>query len=149
MKTKTLIRPMEEISYPVGLNMSYNLSIIKSMATYIRELGKKDIILCCSGSSGAIIASVIYTEIPDLIEDIWHIKKTGETAHRSGVGYGCHENNYSIIVDDFALTGKTVNYINSEYKNLTERDIDCVCLSAVASNAELDFNPKLIIKGRL
>lgn len=125
------------INYPVGLHIQYNLQIIKGYTEVITEILEKyeiekDIVLFCTGSSGAIIASII---VQNLITSdalgrrdikVYHIKKEGEKSHHN-VRDIFHTNRYNIIVDDFVSSGESIRRILNAYK-------DCVFDLLVVSN---------------
>jgi orotate phosphoribosyltransferase-like protein len=116
------------ISYPVGDNIQYNIPIINTMANQIRLLLIKNkvskdtmINLICSGSSGAIIASIVSTILYENFNKIHirHIKKDGESSHGND-NYKSHNlSGLNIIVDDFIASGETIkrifSKINDEY----------------------------------
>ena len=134
---------LECIHYPVGLSIQLNIPIIKLMAEAVKKQYPTDKLnLICMGSSGAIIATIIAQEITD--SKIYHIKKDGEKAHNSYIRL--EHDAINVIVDDFIVTGHTVNLI---YKKLTTLDnsikIDCICVTQVDSGYKLDFKPKVLI----
>ena len=82
MKTINLNLDEGELTYPIGNYIQKNLPIIKALSNAIKELNiQSRIVLCCMGSSGAIIAAIVSSEIPN--STIYHIKKDGEHAHSS------------------------------------------------------------------
>jgi orotate phosphoribosyltransferase-like protein len=141
---KTIHADFTTIKYPVGDYIQYNIPIIKYMGDKIKLIliEKKlntdaQINLICSGSSGAIIASIIATILYDKFEKVCirYIKKDGENSH--GFSYMCSEwfKGFNIIVDDFITTGATMKYIFNKINNNTKVDliavseIDCDWLS--------------------
>lgn len=134
------------IGYPIGDDLIYNIKIIIKMAKQIRALKENSIILCCRGSSGAVIAGIIARELIDLKVKIWHFKKKGESSHNSGYGFSFFnlKQPYLIIVDDFSSTGETLNKINQEIEEQTNYKVNCICLSHINDGA-INFRPKTII----
>ena len=103
------LKTLKLIEYPVGTHISYNISIIKSMANYIkRKFPEGTISLWCRGSSGAIIAGIISSNLKRKVF-IRYISKNNEKRHdKNNHNY---ETDINIIVDDFICTGKTIDEI--------------------------------------
>ena len=95
------------MEYPVGSQMSYNIPIIKKMVSIIKHnYNDKRINLFCQGSSGAIVAAIICLYVNGC--KIIHIKKDGEDSH----SLSCPQfDSYNIIVDDFIVSGVTIQRI--------------------------------------
>jgi len=116
----------KEMCYPVGLNMSSNITTIEQYCNIIqREYSNKPIMLHCMGSSGAIIAGIIAYKKDNVI--INHIKKDGENSHNSRVQTFIDMYN-NIIVDDIVASGSTVRDILCKYPN------DCIFDALFVSN---------------
>ena len=125
-KTKTMkhIKLNNNIQYPVGMNMQYNLPIIQNMADLIKKkYKKKDIILWTRGSSGAIIGGIIASIIP--IKAINYVRKPGEISHSKKI-YNTNKNVIHIIVDDFIDTGDTITSIWEEARKTNKVQALCV-----------------------
>lgn len=138
----------EGFNYPVGLHIEENLLAIKEMtdALYLlidehyKDCNYVDLI--CRGSSGAIIAGIISFMLASLIEDkkitIYHIKKEGESSH----AYLSFPKNFSnrvrIVVDDFIITGATIQAILDKNEDGGELDILCVS-GTIPDKFEDDF----------
>lgn len=142
MKTKYHENNIEQIYYPVGAHMDTNkpkiIAMIKEFKK-IREFKRADLNLICRGSSGAIIAAIFAMQLKNNCR-IVHIKKEGEQSHSAQTSL--LPNGKNIIVDDFIVTGKTLNAI---YKSLTNIEktpivIDCICITG--STHTLDFEPR-------
>lgn len=133
------------MNYPVGDHMKHNMSIIKSMAKQLKVLYPLDnLILYCTGSSGAIIAGILSLLLPGREIRIAHVKKDGEDSH--GVGRMFKADHYtSVIVDDFMASGASINRIYTAYKRMNDEPIDCLCLSGEVKLDHLDFIPITII----
>lgn len=107
--------------YPVGVHIRHWIKKIPEYVNIIlQEYEKKGfhpnrrILLYCSGSSGAIIASLISQYLYDKHDKICvvnHIKKLGETSHHSGIAYNLLSSDIAFIVDDFINTGETIKRI--------------------------------------
>lgn len=102
-------KTLKLIEYPVGTYISYNTPIIKNMASYIKKkFPEGTISLWCRGSSGAIIAGIISSNLKRKVY-IRYISKDNEKRHdKNNYNYNTDIN---IIVDDFICTGKTINEI--------------------------------------
>jgi hypoxanthine-guanine phosphoribosyltransferase len=139
------------IQYPVGYNISYNIPIIKEMSDQIIKLFhinnfNRKINLCCQGSSGAIISSIISDILikKDFEVVITHFKKNGEKSHYSGIPSSVVDS-FSLIVDDFSSSGDTINNINNTFKKKFDKDVDGICLSHVDYGSILNFSPKYLL----
>lgn len=139
------LHPIEctEVKYPVGLNMVSAINFAKQASLFI--IGNVDknkrINLICTGSSGAIIASLVYSQITGHFPtiSICHIKKDGENSH-SGDSIAYYSENVNIIIDDFSVTGCTlVNIMNKVERlyrdNLAVLSIDYLILSGISKRA--------------
>ena len=120
-----------KINYPVGSYIQHNLPIIEKMANKLHHLyGKNDaqINLWCSGSSGAIIASLVAQKFENAT--ILHVKKEQEASHSNNEFFiSSYITVINIIVDDFVQTGSTINRIRMAMKNSrTGLNIDCIAL---------------------
>lgn len=137
-----------QIKYPIGENITHNISIIKKMAKAIISLNNENICLCCRGSSGAIIAGIIASLLPKHYScSIAHIKKEGEFSHFSG--FYIPDNAFVVIVDDFIISGKTINSI---YENIISSypsvDIGCLCVDYISPDKnKINFTYKHLIVG--
>jgi adenine/guanine phosphoribosyltransferase-like PRPP-binding protein len=134
-------------SYPVGENIQSYLPTIRGMIKAIKALDKKDIKLCCRGSSGAIISGIIAAEIPEC--EIIHVKKDGETSHTYNSEYTILPSDYIIYVDDFVSSGSTMLAIN---RALNTHRVDCVCIGGLCCEEEqlyckMDFDFEVLIVG--
>lgn len=119
---------LDSIEYPVGSNMSYNISIIKKMVSIIkRNYNDKPINLFCQGSSGAIVAAIICLYVNGC--KIIHIKKDGEDSH----SLSCPQSDsYNIIVDDFIVSGATIQRIIEETARIHYiREFDALIVSDI------------------
>ena len=122
---------LDRLSYPVGTNISENLSRINMMADLIlQEFGAMGINLWCRGSSGAIIAAIIasYYHNNGGSVRICHVKKKGERSHS---GNGCPRQEFrNIIVDDFSESGETVLEIHKVQQQMTDNKfLDAIVLT--------------------
>ena len=137
-----------EVNYPIGINIAHNLPVIKNLAKAFNKLKcKGKINVFCMGSSGAIMAAIFASIVKNVT--IIHVKKDGEESH-SGyndvtrfVGNG--ETN--IIIDDFILSGDTMNTM---YRKITPKiEIDYLilgyCHDIERKLNVIDFKPKNVI----
>ena len=147
MKTVNFIRLENNITYPVGIYIVQNLSIINKMGDILFDLygkEKSNINLWCMGSSGAIIASLIATRFKNVV--ILHVKKENEPSHSDGTNANFFPSDINIIVDDMVATGKTVSLIYKEFcKQSIFNEIDCLCVSNTLLLKDIEFIPSTII----
>ena len=103
------LKTLKLIEYPVGIYILHNTPIIKNMANYIkRKFPEGTISLWCRGSSGAIIAGIISSNLKRNVF-IRYISKNNEKRHdKNNHNY---ETDINIIVDDFICTGETIDII--------------------------------------
>lgn len=132
---KTIKGNYPEMAYPVGDHIQENFIIIEKMGNCIKTILKEnkipkdtDINIICSGSSGAIIASIITAILIKTYENVYvrHIKKDGENSH-SGNYIFKELCGFNIVVDDFIATGSTMHYIFEQLH--TDTKIDLVAIS--------------------
>lgn len=127
-----------EITYPVGSHMNKAIDYIKKVATVLNDIDTKDktISLFCTGSSGAILSSLLYSQLIDKDVEICHIKKEGENSH-SGSVINYRDHNINIIIDDFACSGSTIERIYTKTKEHSVSEkirIDYLILSGINYN---------------
>lgn len=131
----------DKMTYPVGFHMHSNLPAIIKMGQeldkylsdrLLNENSKTNIHLICSGSSGSIISSIIYTILETgilknnlaLSANILYVKKNNEKSLYSSditdAGYYCSNinNSYFIYIDDFITSGATFDMITNKMVNL-------------------------------
>lgn len=133
------------MDYPIAEHIQKNLSNINGMAKTIRSLNQSNIVLCCRGSSGAMIAALIAQKLKKGTCKIVHFKKPGEISHSMYFGHCFLDDPYIIIIDDFAITGETINKIYEAIRKHTQKKIDCVCLDYI--NCNLKFEVDILITG--
>jgi orotate phosphoribosyltransferase-like protein len=117
-----------EMAHPIGANLSYNLPIIMDMVKLLRQNKFTNLGLVCTGSSGAIIATVIAQQL-EKIPLIIYLRKPGENGHSH-----LNTNNLNnvidiVVVDDFISTGSTINNIIEQLKQLGKNKAKGLCLS--------------------
>jgi hypothetical protein len=115
---KTISRTLP---YPIGENMETSILVINEMidaflnSELYKEIleSKKSINFICGGSSGAITATLFCSRIPK--SSIFYVTKGGESRHTNSTLFPGY---YNIIVDDFIVSGRTVQrLIDSTFKN--------------------------------
>lgn len=125
------IKKLNRISYPVGEYIDENITSIKIMADSLYNFfgSYKAINLFCTGSSGAIIASIISYLLKEKNIDtrIIYIKKEGEHSH-SSYNDDLDTMGINIFVDDFIVTGST---IHRALKAFPKVKYDCLCVSYI------------------
>lgn len=119
------------LEYPIGTNMRHNNPVIREMADVLgKHLKNEDIdidtvTLVVTGSSGAIIGAII-SHILD-IKKVWHVKKNGETHHRSDEMYNFDSDDYLVFVDDFIASGETYFRVLNKLRDESSRKhFDCL-----------------------
>lgn len=144
-----------KLSYPIGEGIQTNLLTIKNMAEALKGLNKSNILLCCQGSSGAIIAALVARELPENSCKIVHIKKPGEDSHTFRIGHLFDPESYVVIIDDFIISGRTVCQIYARIReHLHKAEIDCLCVDYCTKEVgkdrieDLTFRTKLLILGK-
>ena len=147
--TKVIIHNVQ-LSYPIGPYIHGNLPSIKQMARSLNELyGDKPITLWIGGSSGALIGGIIANELSTDDRDIKinYAYKKAEPSHHSGsIGYSL-DNSVNVIVDDFVVTGNTINRI-IDYMNISRVTPDCLCVGNACTARglkKLSYLPEIII----
>lgn len=113
---------LKAMDYPVGETIAFNLPIINHYTSIIKRLTEKQhkektIILYCRGSSGAIIAGIIASQLTEKKVIVAHVKKDGESSHAGKPTYS-EENTFSVIVDDIICSGDTIGEIVSKINHI-------------------------------
>lgn len=144
MKDVKFIQFDSRFYYPLGHNLHYSVTITKELSQVLKRVfNNYPIVLWCRGSSGAIISGIMSSFIP--IERIMHIKKEGESSHHSGVYLNeISSNCVHVIIDDFCVSGETVNKIYSTMKQYYIEP-DCLCLTKDLNLNRLNFIPNVVI----
>lgn len=153
------LKSKNKIPYPVGYRMTETMNIIKDMAIRIQALfpvkllpmngpEKPKLVFCVRGSSGAILAGLITPFLTDYEIVINHIKKQGESSHNDDKPLYLPNEWPWIILDDFILSGETVNEI---YKDMCRAHVnckvDCLCVSGFFNQSDINFKPINVIAG--
>lgn len=153
------LKSKNKIPYPVGYRMSETMKIVEDMASKLKSLfpsevlpmngpDKPKLIFCVRGSSGAILAGLITPFLIDYEIVINHIKKDGECSHNDGKPPYLPNEWPWIILDDFILSGETVNEI---YKDMCRAHVnckvDCLCISGFFNQSYIKFKPINVIAG--
>lgn len=135
-----------EVLYPIGSNIQRNLSTINLVTdTLQKTIGNNNrIVLCCMGSSGAIIAGIAASKMSNVA--ILHIKKEGETSHSNHKSFEFISDDYIVIIDDFMSSGATIQRIYSFLEEMNKQ-VNCIALAGAKSCEGLikDINPDLFI----
>ena len=142
------------LRYPVGLYIDEAIAFVKKAMRLIitkQLIPDTNISIWCRGSSGSILAALLYSELT--INNysnirIYHIKKPNETSHDNNCSY--NDNAYNIVIDDMVCSGDTIKAIEIviETNNLS---FDCLIVSAMDykdcdENVSLKHRPpKLLI----
>lgn len=141
------------IPYPVGRSVQLSIRRGKIMAGVLKKnFPRLSMRLICAGSSGAILSTVIATELGDLVLEIIHIKKDGEYSHDMGYGIqSCPlgEDVVNIIVDDFISSGRTINRIYEKFiSNNSKTEVDGLIVNgSVSKNTLRDLRLSVIMCG--
>lgn len=137
---------VKEVLYPITCNIQQSLPTINLVTDTLKKSAnnKGRMVLCCMGSSGAIMAGIAASKISNVV--ILHVKKEGEHAHNTHKSFAFVSDDYIVIIDDFMSTGTTVRRI---YSFLEEEEIkvNCIALAGAQSCTSLikEINPELFI----
>ena len=135
-----------ESLYPTGYNIQLNLPTINLLIDTIKKSVNTEnrIILCCMGSSGAIIAGIAASRMSNVI--ILHVKKEGESSHTNHIYFEFISDDYIIIIDDFVVSGATISKIYSFLKE-GKIKVNCIALAGGCSAKSLikEIDPDLFI----
>lgn len=112
--------------HPVGENMPQNLPHILRMAECIKEQNYLKMILVARGSSGAIIAGIISSIFGGC--PINYVRKEIECEHSGGY-YNYEPGVPIVVVDDFMVTGNTINAIISHLNDCGVHKADLLITS--------------------
>lgn len=126
MKTLNFSTP-EYPSYPVGGNIDAAKRLVEKSAELflsIKAFKEREVNIFCRGSSGAILATLFAVSIP-VYAKIIHIRKEGEIAHSRTTSFT--SSYVSVIIDDFILSGQTMNAIYKEIQ-YHQKKIDCLII---------------------
>lgn len=130
-----------DMVYPIGKNIKNMLSYTDVFLKHILEIVPKDVRLnfLCRGSSGAILAGIIASQIPKEYETIInHVKKPGESSHSGDLRL--KNEDFNIIIDDFISSGETVSSIYNDFKKAGGTEINLLVVSGrVSLNKNIDF----------
>lgn len=144
MKEINFYKIESDFYYPIGEFISKNIIVAKEMAYTLRKIYKKDDIInfWCRGSSGAMIASLVARYFPKCC--ICHVKKEGENSHAEFITY--KSDGYNVIIDDFILSGDTINEIYKHLSNSTNStEVDCIAVTRSIIMNKLKIFPKNLI----
>lgn len=136
--------------YPVGADMEGVMNTVNQMyKILIEHIGKENKkhhwTLVCRGSSGAILAGAVGCLLKsDKIScEILHIKKPGEQSHQESATF--QPKSKIIIIDDFIVSGNTVNSIHRELVEIGRPfEVDILIVGETFSARYLDFKPNYI-----
>ena len=136
---KTHIINCSEVTYPVGLNMSSAMKFVKEVYKFIKDnddFRGRDINLLCTGSSGSIIASLLFAELDQENVFVCHIKKDGESSHAGNNFRLSSLDDINVIIDDFSSSGETIERIYSKVKQYnSDIDINYLILSGIGTDS--------------
>jgi len=119
------------MEYPVWGYLEKNLPIIIAMADLIKQKNYPAPYLICSGSSGAVIAGIISTKFTPPLP-IFYVRKPKESGHSHCFDIGILRNKTLIVVDDFVITGNTIDRILKTLEKITNSTtVDVLCVSDV------------------
>lgn len=155
LTSKTIIMKILETgtsfstNYPLGIKMSRDSPLVLDLIEKFKEIEEykdKKINLFCTGSSGAIMATIFSLNVPQC--KIIHIKKEGENSHSSNEDRSVNKiDHINIIIDDFISTGKTVNRI-AGFMSSNEIAIHCLVISGYSYHNSCKFTMDYIICGK-
>lgn len=111
---KTHIIDCSVVNYPVGINMTSALNFVKEVSKFLKEnvnFTYHDVNLLCTGSSGSILASLLFAELQQPNVYVCHFKKEGENSHSGNYFRMNTLHDINVIIDDFSSTGETIERI--------------------------------------
>lgn len=141
----------QSLSYPVGEDMGSAFEFAKAAALKLqpiiasKNLRKLNII--CRGSSGAILAALLSSQLVNVINcQIIHIKKPGESSHSLTVPSFSWVEAVNVIIDDFISSGETIRAIYEAVHNSTgvRIPIDTLIIRGGYKDS-LGFEPEFLI----
>jgi adenine/guanine phosphoribosyltransferase-like PRPP-binding protein len=141
------------VKYPIGINVDVNIPVVKGLAeAFLKDVGEIDemtrVNVYCMGSSGAIMAAIFATIVPNVI--ILHVKKDGEASHSEITNFDRYISKFNcihVIIDDFMVTGNTLETIYARVTKDVKIDIDYLILGRGDYNriTKLSYEPKKLI----
>lgn len=142
MKTVKYYHVDSYIGYPVGLCMAGNITAIQRMAFRIRDVFYNERInLWCRGSSGAIMAAIVASIIPNAI--ISYVRKPNETGH-SLYSHATDKDRKNIVIDDLISSGTTIQLIK-DFMLTHGVSVDCLCVGGPVYLEDLEeYSPVII-----
>lgn len=107
-------------SYPVGLFFNSWKKTVEFYAVLIKSIcdPKETIVLVVTGSSGAILATMVALELEGYNVEINHVKKEGETSHWSPIPNITEQYDRYFIIDDIISSGSTVKRLLNCYPDI-------------------------------
>lgn len=128
MKSIHIKIDMINVQYPVGEDMNNCITVIDNYISAFQKVicNNSLINLWCTGSSGAILATIFALKY-DKPCKICHVKKNGESSHSSPMSV-YHIEGYNVVIDDFVSSGATIQrIINYMQNNNVTPDALMVC----------------------
>jgi len=143
------------IDYPFGGSFEYNFNITLKLIECFLQIKQEHfkfrhkIQLLCRGNSGSTIATIFATELlrHGYQSKIVYIPKTDEKRHGS-LNFTYSAEDVYVIVDDFVVSGLTVDSIYQAVKDLlplNHQYIDVVCVTGSVGRRDFDFPVKYVI----
>jgi len=124
------IIPFKErlVHYPIGENIGDAIKYIDDVTPLIKEIIKDyPVNIWCSGSSGAILATLLVKNLDNQCI-ICHVKKKGESSHHGNSFGKAQRAAINIVLDDFARSGETLDRIWQSAKEYVN-SINILCLA--------------------
>lgn len=136
---KTHVINCSRVNYPVGLNMKSAMEFVEKVSHFIKSNSDfigRDINLLCTGSSGSIIASLLFAKLEQENVFVCHIKKDGESSYAGNNFRLSSLDDINVIIDDFSSSGSTIERIYSKIKQYnSDIEINYLILSGIGTDS--------------
>lgn len=139
-------RNLRMIDHPVGYKLSETFDTVNRMAHLLENEINFDITpvnFICVGSSGAIIAAMLYNFIKPNFCKIIHLKKPGESSHKKNKDHTINKEELNIFVDDVIDIGDTIEYAADELKQIFKLSIKGIVVSGSVMLSKSQLNKHL------
>ena len=128
---------MLEFEYPAGIYINQNMPIVLAMAEKIKEKNYKNLLFVCTGSSGAILSTIISLQL-ETPAPILYLRKEGESGHWHAFNTGYLITNTIVFIDDFIKSGDTFRAVQEKINKLGIYKIQAICLSDCDNRENID-----------
>lgn len=154
---KLIVFKGPSIGYPVGEDISGAIASAKRFGetfNQVKEFKGKFVNIWCRGSSGAILAALLASNIKNECI-VCHVKKDGETSHNREINPNRYVPFINVIIDDFVCSGRTIksiyHHMQNEVEGMFGPTVDCLLIhnwSGMGENeveSYIGFIPSVLI----